>query len=356
MNIVSIETKVINLTLKEPFKIALGVIEALPTILIKIETSDGYTGYGESAPISFVTGETLESVEAAIKVMSQSLIGVDSSCIEKIHEIMNRIFRENNSAKAGIDIAIYDILAKRANLPLYKYLGGHASTITTDKTIPMNTPEKMALAAKKIVEEGFEIIKVKLGETPALDIARIKAIREAIGETTRIRIDANQGWTKTEAIKIINTLEQYDIDVIEQPLKYWDLEGHRLVREKTMIPLMADESLFSPMDAIKIINSNSFDFFNIKLMKSAGLHNALKISSIGEAAGYQCMVGCMGESLVAITAGASLVAGRANVALADVDSTFHIFTPESVTGGVTFEGSKVIFSEKPGLGIEVEWE
>jgi L-alanine-DL-glutamate epimerase-like enolase superfamily enzyme len=355
MKIISIETKVIDLKLKEPFRVSLGLIEELPTILVKIETSDGLTGYGESAPLSFVTGETIESVESAIKLMSNTLIGMDSHSIEKIHYTMNRIFRENNVAKAGIDLAIYDILAKRAGVPLYKYLGGSKNTVETDKTISMETPEKMAKLALAVKEEGFSIVKVKLGETPKLDIARIKAVREAIGPDMRIRIDANQGWSKNDAIKIINAIEKYDIDIIEQPLKYWDLEGHRLVREKVMIPLIADESLFSPMDAMKIIRSDAFDLFNIKLMKSAGLHNAMKISDIGEAAGYQCMVGCMGESLVGITAGASFIAGRSNVPFGDIDSTFHVFTPDSVEGGVKFQGGNVILSEEPGLGIKVKW-
>lgn len=355
MKIISIETKKVELKLLKPFTVSLGVIKALPSLLIKMETEDGYIGYGEASPISFVTGETFESVEAAIKAMSTQLIGMDSSCIEKIHDTMNRMFRENNCAKTGIDIAIFDILAKRANLPLYKYLGGSKSSFEVDKTISIGTNEEMALDAKTIKEDGFNIVKVKLGLDPADDIERIRSIREAIGPEMKIRIDANQGWNKVNAIRVINALEKYNIQAIEQPLKYWDLEGHRIVKEKTMIPLMADESLFSPMDAIKIIKSNSFDIFNIKLMKCAGLHNAIKINSIGEAAGYECMVGCMLESNIGITAAASFIAGKTNVTFADIDSVLHIHKPEGITGGVEFKDGKAYLSEKPGLGIEVQW-
>jgi len=356
MKIISIETKKVDLELIEPFRISLGLITSLATVLVKIETEDGYVGYGEAAPLSFVTGETVDSVISAIDLMSNTLIGMDSTCIEKIHDAMNRTFRENNVAKAGIDIAIYDILAKRANTPLYKYLGGSKNSFELDKTISMEAPEKMAELALKVKSEGFDIVKVKLGETPKKDIARIKAIREAIGSDMRIRIDANQGWSKIDAIKIINAIEKYDIEVIEQPLKYWDLEGHSLVREKVMIPLMADESLFSPMDAIKIIKEKAFDSFNIKLMKSAGLHNAIKISAIGEAAGYQCMVGCMGESLIGISAGASFISGRTNVPYGDTDSIFHMLQPKAITGGFVVKNGVVTMSEKPGLGVEVDWD
>lgn len=356
MNIVSIETKVIELKLLKPVTVALGVVTALPTLIVKIETSDGFTGYGECAPISFVTGETLASVEAVYESFKKNLISMDSSCIEQIHDKMNRLFLANTAAKTGIDIALFDIAAKRAGIPLYKYLGGAKSNFPVDKTISIGTDEEMVADALQVKKEGFGIVKVKLGLGVKSDITKIKLIREAIGSDMAIRIDANQGWSKLDAIKIINAIEQYDVEVIEQPLKYWDFDGHALVRDKVSIPLMADESLFSEFDAIKIIKSNAFDIFNIKLMKCAGLYNAIKINSIGQASGFECMLGCMLESNIGISAAASFIGAKSNVTKADIDSVLHIHQPPQITGGVQFKDGNAVLSDEPGLGININWE
>ena len=356
MKITSIETKVIELKLLKPITVALGVVTALPTLIVKIETSDGFTGYGESSPISFVTGETLASVEAVYDTFKKNLISMDSSCIEKIHNTMNQLFLANTAAKAGIDIALFDIAAKRAGLPLYKYLGGAKSTFIVDKTISIGTDEEMVADALQVQQDGFSIVKVKLGLGVNSDINKIKLIREAIGPDMKIRIDANQGWSKIDAIKIINAIEQYDVEVIEQPLKYWDFDGHALVRNKVSIPLMADESLFSEFDAIKIVKSNAFDIFNIKLMKCAGLYNAIKINNIGQSAGFECMLGCMLESNIGISAAASFIGAKSNVTKADIDSVLHIHQPSQITGGVEFKNGNAVLSEAPGLGINIDWK
>jgi len=201
------------------------------------------------------------------------------------------------------------------------------------------------------VDVGFTEIKVKLGEDIKIDLARMKAIRKQVGPEIILRIDANQGWDVKESIRIAKALEELDIDLIEQPIPHWDLEGLRRVRDASVIPIAADESCHSPMDALKL--TSCVDAMNIKLMKCGGIYHALKISSVAEAAGLFCMIGCMGESRIANAAGMHLAAAVPNIQKIDLDVTFFAKGGQ-VTGGFESEGGRCTHSEKPGLGIEIE--
>lgn len=353
MKITKIETKTINLELKKPFVIALGSLESVETIIVKIETDTGLCGYGESSPFEPVTGETKETVLSVIKYLSKYLIGENPLEIDKLHRIMNSKIINNSSAKAGIDIALYDLYAKSLNVPLYVALGGDNQEVESDKTISIESPEQMVLDAKEAMADGFTKVKLKAGLDYKQDIKTMKAIREECGEALTIRIDANQGWNYTEAIIAINEMEKYGLDAIEQPVKYWDIEGLKKVREKINVPLMADESVHHEFDAMNLIKSDAVDVLNIKLMKSKGIYGALKINSIAEAAGLQCMIGCMIESPIAITAGVHFAKASKNVTRMDLDSLFALKPTKEITGGVTFKGGIAQIPSKSGLGIEV---
>jgi L-alanine-DL-glutamate epimerase-like enolase superfamily enzyme len=211
----------------------------------------------------------------------------------------------------------------------------------------------MAKRAKEFVERGFRTIKVKVGQSPQLDEARIKAIRESIGEGPAIRIDANQGWTVPQAIEALRRLEKYRIEFCEQPVAAGDIDGLRLVREESPIPIMADESLFLPADAIKLIKAGACDYFNIKVMKAAGLANSIRIAHIAEAANIRCMLGCMVESRLALTAAAHVMAAKENIVFADLDG-FTSHTVDPIIGGMKLDGGKITLPETPGLGCDVD--
>ncbi|QTD42756.1 mandelate racemase/muconate lactonizing enzyme family protein [Sporosarcina sp. Te-1] len=353
MKITNIKIETLKLELLKPLTVALGTIEHVETLLVQIETDEGITGIGEGSPFEFVTGETLETSIKLAKQFKDLLIGENPLQIEKIHTIMDKTIVGNTATKAAFDIALHDLMGKKMNAPLYQLLGGHSNSFMTDVTIGIDTPEIMAKEAKERVDSGFSILKVKAGVNAEQDIEAMQLIREAVGDRIRIRMDANQGWTVPEAIRVLNAMEPLRIEAVEQPLPYWNIEGHAYIRNKVMTPIMADESVHSPQDALKIVKQDAADILNIKLMKSAGLYKAAQINHIAEAAGLTCMVGCMLESKIGITAGASLVAAKKNILDADLDSFLYI-KDTGIQGGISIHNGVMTLPEKPGLGIELE--
>lgn len=344
-----------KMKLKEPIVVSFGVIEYCETILIKINTDEGIIGYGEASTIAFVTGELIETIAEVLKKIIPNLIGNNPFDIEKIHNIMDGMIIGNSAAKAGIDIALYDIMAKRCDIPLYRFLGGMNNKIETDVTLGINKPEIMAQQAKNMVEkQGYKILKIKAGQNPLQDIEAIKAIRQAVGDSIRLRVDANQGWNVNTSIVTMKEFEKYKVEAVEQPLPWWDIDGTTLIRKSVNLGVMLDESVHTPEDAAKIVKKDAADTLNIKLMKSSGIYPAIKINNIAESNGVNCMVGCMMETLVGLTATASLAASKKNITEADIDS-FLYFEDSSITGGFTIENGILTLSEKPGLGIEVNF-
>ena len=203
MKIKDIQFEVRSFRFEEPMKVAFATIIDMETCIVRMTTDEGITGFGEAAPFSYVTGDNLETVISVGNDLKKALIGMDPRAIGAIHRVMDSMYAGNGAIKAGIDIACYDIAAKAAGVPLYKYLGGDDPHVHSDVTIGINEPAAMAADAKSWVDKGFEIIKVKLGEDIATDAERIRTIREAVGNDIKIRIDANQGWSVKDAINII---------------------------------------------------------------------------------------------------------------------------------------------------------
>lgn len=353
MKITDIKAEKLQLKLNKPIKVSLGVIEQYDTIIVKITTDEGISGVGESSPIEFVTGESVDTVVLVIKAMAKQLIGMDPLNIEAIHHVMDRYITNNTAAKAGIDIALFDIKGKVMNAPLYKVLGGFSNQVETDITLSIDEPEKMAQAAKEKADRGFKIIKVKAGIDPDKDVEAIRLIREAVDSNIKLRMDANQGWTVADAVMVMNAVEKYGVQAVEQPRPYWDIDGTAHIRSKVNIKVMVDESVFSPIDAIKVIKKEAADIINIKLMKSGGIYKAEQINAIAQASGLTCMVGCMLESRIGIAAGAHFVASKKNILDADLDGFMHCQECKGIEGGFAIEGGTMTLSDKPGIGVDV---
>lgn len=354
MIIKNIEVSEISVPLVTPFKTALRTVEAVNDIIVKVISDTEEIGYGEAAPTTVITGETKESIKSAIlNYIKPSIIGMEIDCLEGIMEKISSCILKNTSAKAAVDMAIYDLYAKKLKLPLYKILGGYRNEITTDITISVNSIEQMVKDSLKAVKEGFNILKIKVGKEGEKDIERIAEIRKAVGETVRLRVDANQGWTRKQAVKIISVLEDKDlnIDLVEQPVKYWDLEGMKYVTKNTYTKILADESVFSPQDAVKIIQEGAADLINIKLMKTGGIYNALKICDIAEVCGVECMIGCMLESKISVSSAANLGAARKIITMVDLDGP-ALCKIDPISGGPIFSRSNIKMSERFGLGFE----
>lgn len=354
MIIKSIEIYEISVPLVTPFKTALRTVEAVNDIVVKIISDTGEIGYGEATPTAVITGETKESIKSAIlNYIKPSIVGLEIDNLEIVMEKINSCILKNTSAKAAVDMAIYDLYAKKLNSPLYKILGGYRNEIITDITISVNEIDKMVQDSIKAVNEGFYILKIKVGKEGEKDIEKIAEIRKAVGQKVILRVDANQGWTSKQAVKIIRALEDKDlnIELIEQPVKYLDLEGMKYVTQNTYTKILADESIFTAQDAVKIIQERAADLINIKLMKTGGIYNALKICDIAEACGVECMIGCMLESKISVSAAASLGAARKIITMVDLDGP-ALCKIDSISGGPVFCGSNIRMSVKNGMGFE----
>ena len=342
---------------EEPFVVACGVMESNDAWVVTIETDAGIKGIGSAAPWAPVTGETLESCYEVLKLLVSQLPGMDPLDIAGIHRYMDSTIYMNGSAKCAIDTALYDIAARNAGLPLYKFLGATQSRIMNDITISIKEPERMAAEAEDFVKNfGFSILKVKIGLDPDHDIRALNLIREKVGPDVRIRVDANQGFDVEGALKILPVFEKMGIDAVEQFLPYYDVEGAAkiMAANPTKVDLMLDESIFSVHDAERAARLKAAQFFNIKLMKCGGLYYGLKIADIAAAAGIRGMVGCMGENKISLTAGLSLVAAKDNIVEADCDS-YMMFKghDDGIVGGFRPEGGEIVLLDEPGLGIEL---
>lgn len=355
--ITKVELIKLNIPYKEPFVISLGVIESATNVLIKIHTDSGLVGIGECAPFVYIVGETQETVYELSKQVGKLLKGKDPFAIgDRLKEI-DRAISGNYTMKSAFDMALYDLLAKKAGLPLYKLLGGSNSReIFTDMTISIGAPEKMAKDALAFKEAGFPAIKVKLGTTTRDDLARIKAIREAVGPVYPIRIDANQGWDTVTAINTLKALAIYGIEHCEEPIPRWNNKELVKVRANSPISIMADESVFDHYDAFKLASMGACDYFNIKFSKSGGIYNALKINAIAESSGIKCQVGCMSESRYALTALMHFVLACPNVVHYDMDSSLML-TVDPVVGGILYQGKgRWTLDDSIGIGADFEQE
>lgn len=353
LKIKDIEIYYFDIPLTQPFKIAIGTVTAASDVLVRIITDSGLIGLGEASPFLPITGETQETNITAARHIRDMLLGKDPLAIESHLREMRPFMHTNPSIVAAFDMAFYDLLGKVTGLPLYRLLGGDRTNLESDITVDLDEPQIMAKRAKEFVDRGFRTIKVKVGQSPQLDEARLRAIRESIGEAPAIRIDANQGWTVPQAVEALRRLEKYRIEFCEQPVAAGDIDGMRLVREGSPIPIMADESLFLPADAIKLIKAGACDYFNIKVMKAAGLANSIRIADIAEAANIRCMLGCMVESRLALTAAAHVMAAKPNIVFADLDG-FTSHTVDPIIGGMKLDGGKITLPEAPGLGCDVD--
>ena len=208
MKITDVKVETIRIPMKKPFRIAFAVQDHSLNVLVKISTDEGLWGIGEAAPFEPVTGESAATVLEALKLFRTGLIGMDPLDVEGIHRMMDRLLSGNTSAKAAVDIALYDIKGKLMGQPLYKVLGGSVNQIVTDMTVGIDTPEAMAAEARERVEkDGFTILKIKAGINPSEDIQALTLIRQAVGPNIRLRVDANQGYTVSDAVRTLKAFE-----------------------------------------------------------------------------------------------------------------------------------------------------
>ena len=353
MKIRNIDIFYFDIPLRQPFKIAIGTMHGANDVLVRVETDEGLAGWGEACPFPPITGETQETNVAVARNLRDLLVGRDPLAVGVFLREAGRLIDANPSIVAAFDMALYDIAGRAAGQPLFRFLGGEKVAIETDITADLDTPERMAERAAGFVASGFRKIKIKVGQDPELDLARLAAIRKTVGGRCAVSIDANQGWTVPQAIIALGNMAEFRVDFVEQPVAARDIAGLREVRRRSPIPVMADEALFSPHDAINLVRAEACDYFNIKLMKCGGVRNALKIAHISESANLRSMVGCMLESRLALTAAAHVMSAERNIVFADLDGhTSHAVDP--IIGGLELVGGTITLPETPGLGVDID--
>jgi len=352
----TIEIYKLFIALKEPFIISLGAQNDVQNIIVIIRTKDGCAGYGECSPYMSINGESIDTCFIVGQYFAKVLKDRNALEIEQCMEAMDRTIYGNTSIKSAFDIALHDIAAQHAGLPVYQFLGGEKNKILeTDYTVSIGAPSKMKADAIKIKEKGFPAIKVKLGETKEKDVERIKAIREGIGNEHPLRIDANQGWkTADNAIDVLEALHQYNIEYCEEPIlrhRFMDLNR---VSKASSIPIMADESCGDEYDAERLIQLNACKMFNIKLGKSSGFYKGLKIAKLGAQAGMHMQVGGFMESRLGMTASAHLALANEYIHHCDFDTPL-MFTEDPVIGGINYLDKGIIdVPDTPGLGAVID--
>jgi L-alanine-DL-glutamate epimerase-like enolase superfamily enzyme len=330
--------KQIELKLTTPFRISRNIQVTSPNIFVQISHL-GHIGYGEAAPDEYY-GENPATVAVCLEKFAP-LLGDDPFALEEIRARLNKEIALHPSAKAAVDMALYDLIGKITGVPLYKLLGlSAAQAPQTSFTLGIASPEEMA--QKATLAREYPIFKIKVGTD--YDYENLKAIREVSQAT--LRLDANTAWTPKEAIRKIRQLEPFGIEFVEQPVPAQDLAGLKLIRQNVDVPIFADESCVTVKD-IPLI-ADCVDGINIKLMKCGGLGKALEMIHVARAYNLQIMLGCMIESSLAITAATQL---SPLVDYADLDG--HLLISNDPCRGVSVKDGKLILPEGPGLGVEM---
>ncbi|HVZ56977.1 MAG TPA: dipeptide epimerase [Chitinophagaceae bacterium] len=344
----------IRIPLTEPFVTSLGRDEFADNIVVRLQTGQGLTGFGECNPYMPINGESAETCWVVGQYLARALAGRDALDLAGCLHQMDRVIYANYSIKSAFDMALHDLASQHAGLPLYRFLGGRKNKpLCTDYTVSLGDPDRMAAEAKKIQDQGYPAIKVKLGESHRGDVERIRAIRRAVGRKIPVRIDANQGWDYATARRTLRDLGEYRIQFCEQPIPRWDVEGLRRLRRRSPIPVMADESCGTAPEAARLIREKACDLINVKLGKSGGLAEAGRIIRLAEKAELPLQIGAFMESRLGMTAFAHLALSSRIIKFCDFDTAL-MYTEDPVEGGLIYQpGGQLRLPEAPGLGARI---
>ena len=355
MKITAFDYKPIVMPLSVPYTIAYETVTAAVNILLRIETDSGLVGFGCAAPDKPVTGETPESVAAEFEaVVRPLLLGADALRWMTLLESLKQSLPDKASARAAVDMALLDLLGKRANLPLWQLLGGFRKSIPTSVTIGILPEAETVQAATRYVSNGFRSLKIKGGLNVEEDIRRVLEVRAAVGPDIELRFDANQGYSVEEALHFVAQARQARLELLEQPTHKGHPELLGEVTQAVSLPIMADESLMTLRDAFRLARDEFADMVNIKIMKVGGVSEALHINSVARAAGLEVMVSCLDEAALSIAAGLHFALARPNVLYADLDGHLDLLDDPS-HGAVILRDGCLHPAPGPGLGFDPRW-
>jgi L-alanine-DL-glutamate epimerase-like enolase superfamily enzyme len=334
--------EIIALHTKHPFIIARGGSSEYRVVRVTVTDDDGLTGWGEAAPSKHY-GETADTVVSVLPVLAPVLRDADGWSLEALELAMAKAIRFNASARAAVSAALHDLAAKRLGVPVHRMWGlDPAGSPPTSFTIAI-APDEATLRDRVREATGYPVLKIKLGTSWDERIVRI--IRE-MEPGKALRVDANAAWTPKHALSMIPILAELGVEFVEQPLPAHDVEGLRFVRERSSLPIIADESCLVATDIPRL--AGAVDGINIKLAKCGGLREALRMIATARAHDMSVMCGCMVESSLGITAAAQLAP---LLDYADLDGAELVENDPYV--GARIEGGVIALPLGPGLGVEL---
>jgi o-succinylbenzoate synthase len=348
-----ITTHLVSAPLHTPFVTALRTATHVESLLVSI-SDDSLTGWGEAPQVWKVTGESLAGAQACVEgPIATALNGLGPDDLTEALRRVQGAAQANFGAKAAVDVALHDLAARRLGLPLHGFLGSTVASVRTDVTLSAGDPESLAAAGADRIADGFDVLKVKVGTgDAAADFERVRRIREAIGPDPRLRLDANQGWNRRDAVTAIRAMEDAgcDIELVEQPVPAPDLEGMAWISDRVSTPILADESVYGVRDLVAVIRHGAADLVNVKLAKCGGLGPARTLLELAREHGLGSIVGSMMESHVGVGAAAALVAAYPTTAVNDLDAAWWLME-SPVVGGIWYEGPAIHLPSDPGLGV-----
>lgn len=354
MKIKSIRSWDVDLGNTKPYTIAFKTVDQVRNAFVLITLENGITGIGSGNPSEYVTGESFGQCCDALKEDKlEFLIGRDLREFNQLLWEVQKTFPKNPAARAALDIALHDAFTKYLDVPLVKYLGQKIKSLPTSNTIGIKNVVETLREAGEYFKAGFSILKVKLGKDLEEDVERLVKLREQFGYGFVIRIDANQGYTFDQTLAFYDRTRNLKIELIEQPLPARAVDEMKSFPEDIRNVLAADESLLSPLDALKLTTPpNAAGIFNIKLMKCGGISQALKIADIAQGRNIDLFWGCNDEGIVSISAALHAAFSCANTKYIDLDGSLDLARDE-VSGGFILKEGVMYCTEKSGLGVEL---
>lgn len=354
---------IVEVPLINEWKIALYSAKTRRHAVVEIITDDGVHGFGESSPSPAFMGETADTIKLVVdKYLASSIIGLPINDLASIHARMNETIYSNSAAKSAVDIAVHDAWGKTLNTPVYELIGGeYRKEVPLAYVVGIKNNDNAYQEAMNRINQGFKVIKIKVGREPKRDIELVNLIRKAIsdsGKEVKLRLDANQGYDVTTAIKVIRELEETgDLESVEQPTRKWNILGIKEIRNKVKTPIMIDETVFGPEDAINAVKFGIADIINIKISKVGGIYQSKKIAGIAEAAGMSCTVGSNLELGIGIAASLHFIASTPVVKNPSdfmVGLYLHEYDIiENAINDLYADGQLKLLTD-PGLGVEVK--
>ncbi len=350
MKITGFDVSQLSIALKKPFITALRRVDTVDDIIIRVHTDSEYVGYGEACAVTAITGVNNKDVIHDLEhTVFPSLLHeeIDAQIIfQRLYDM-----DISSEARACIDMALYDLLSKQNRQSLHRFLGSHHTQLQTDLTISVDEPSAMVEETLKALEEGFTILKIKLDHDIDKNIRRLKMIDQALTPSNRLRLDPNQSLTLEGCMRMLSSIKTDNIECIEQPFASDDILSMKKLKDKGILPVLADESIFNAKDAKTLLEEKAADMLNIKLMKCGGIYEATAIAKLAKNHGKSCMIGSMLEGPISLLAAAHFGLSQENISMADLDSPLYL-KEHPLLLPFHLKKDKINLSENIGLGID----